>query len=90
MAVGVQVWTRIAGCALAACAAGAAVAEAVVEGGALVVTPRREGEAVVTITATAADGRTATRTFAAAVHAADGRPFLRGWRLSLLDDGGGR
>ncbi len=80
----------MAGTSYAASSSDPAVAEAAVEGGALVVTPRREGEAAVTITATAADGRTATRTFAAAVHAADGRPFLRGWRLSLLDDGGGR
>ncbi len=78
----------MAGTSYAASSSDPAVAEAAVEGGALVVTPRREGEAAVTITATAADGRTATRTFAAAVHAADGRPFLRGWRLSLLAEDG--
>ncbi len=78
----------MAGTSYAASSSDPAVAGAAVEGGALVVTPRREGEAAVTITATAADGRTATRTFAAAVHAADGRPFLRGWRLSLLAEDG--
>ncbi len=78
----------MAGTSYAASSSDPAVAEAAVEGGALVVTPHREGEAAVTITATAADGRTATRTFAAAVHAADGRPFLRGWRLSLLAEDG--
>ena len=61
-----------------------AVAVARVEGGRLWVAPRAEGSATVRIVATAADGRSAIRTFSVTVPAR-GRPFLRGWRLSLLE-----
>ncbi len=64
-----------------------AVATAETAGALLRVSPADHGTATVTVTATAADGRTATRTFAVAVPR---QPrFLRGWRLWLLDDGGG-
>ncbi len=64
-----------------------AVATAEIAGALLRVAPADHGTATVAVTATAADGRTATRTFAVAVPR---QPrFLRGWRLWLLDDGGG-
>ncbi len=63
-----------------------AVATAETAGALLRVAPADHGTATVTVTATAADGRTATRTFAVAVPR---QPrFLRGWRLWLLDEGG--
>ena len=62
------------------------VATAETAGALLRVAPVDHGTATVTVTATAADGRTATRTFAVAVPR---QPrFLRGWRLTLLDGGG--
>ena len=76
-----------AGTAYAAESDNPQAATATVEGGTLVVTPRAEGAAVVRIVATAADGRTAIRTFTVVVPA-EGRPFLRGWRLSLLEEQG--
>ena len=60
-----------------------AVATAEIAGAVLRVAAAGSGEATVTVTATAADGRTATRTFAVATPVP---PFLRGWRLWLLDD----
>ncbi len=63
-----------------------AVATAETAGALLRVSPADHGTATVTVTATAADGRTATRSFAVAVPR---QPrFLRGWRLTLLDGGG--
>ena len=70
-----------------------AVATAEIAGAVLRVTPAGSGEATVTVTARAADGRTATRTFAVAISLSQADqdrtpapPFLRGWRLWLLDD----
>ena len=54
--------------------------------GVLAVAAVAAGAATVTVTATAADGRTASRTFAAT--ATEARPFLRGWRLGLLEKTG--
>ena len=70
-----------------------AVATAEIAGAVLRVAPAGSGEATVTVTARAADGRTATRTFTVAISLSQADqdrtpapPFLRGWRLWLLDD----
>ena len=64
-----------------------AVASAELAGAFLRVAPAEPGTATVTVTATAADGRTASRTFTVTVPAA--WRSLRGWRLGLLVDDGG-
>ena len=57
---------------------------ATIKGGALAVAALKAANATVTVTATTADGRTATRTFAVGAEELP-RGFLRGWRLSLLE-----
>ena len=64
------------------------VASPELAGAALRVAPAEPGTATIVVTATAADGRTATRTFAVTVPGATYPRFLRGWRLGLLDDSG--
>ena len=61
---------------------------AAVDGATLTVAALEAGTATITVTATTADGRTATRTFS--VVADELHPLLRGWRLRLLVDDGGR
>ena len=53
----------------------------------LKVAPGDAGTATITVTATAADGTTATRAFSVTVPSYAERPFLRGWRLTLLETG---
>ena len=65
-----------------------AVATAELSGRLLKIAPATPGTATITITATAPNGATATRTFSVTVPAAEHR-FMRGWRLTLLDDGEG-
>ena len=62
-----------------------AVAVAAIAGDVLRVVPVGDGTATITVMATAADGRTATRTFAVTAPAQS--RFLRGWRLALLNEG---
>ena len=64
-----------------------AVASAELAGAFLRVAPAEPGTATVTVTATAADGRTASRTFTVTVPAL--WPSLRGWRLALLEQPAG-
>ena len=64
------------------------VATAELSGRLLKIAPAKPGTATITITATAPNGATATRTFSVTVPAAE-RRFMRGWRLTLLDDGEG-
>ena len=61
-----------------------AVATAELAGRLLKIAPSNPGTATITITATAPNGATATRTFSVTVPAQ--RAFLHGWRLTLLDD----
>ena len=61
---------------------------ATIEDGALTVAALKAANATVTVTATTADGRTATRTFAVGAEVVP-RGFLRGWRLGLLEGVGG-
>ena len=64
------------------------VASPELAGAALRVAPGEPGTATVAVTATAADGRTATRAFAVTVPGVTSPRFLRGWRLGLLVDDG--
>ena len=64
-----------------------AVAVAETTGDVLRVVPVDAGTATITVTATAADGRTATRTFTVAATVPTQPRFLRGWRLALLNEG---
>ena len=63
------------------------VASAAARGGVLSVSARDAGTSTVVVTAIAADGRVASRSFTVTVPAGDARPFLRGWRLELLEEG---